>query len=114
VIVELIVKGLNAWQVVLRDNTSFIFRARYDAGLGPPEREETRGRIRERLGALLAEKQMSNVRFEIEDVESLAADPHSGKFRLVVREPANASACAAIGSPSAAQAPTPAPVPVPV
>jgi hypothetical protein len=39
------------------------------------------------MNAILAEKEMSNVRFEIEQVESLAIDPHSGKFRLVVSEP---------------------------
>jgi phenylacetate-coenzyme A ligase PaaK-like adenylate-forming protein len=105
VIVELIVKGLNAWQVVLEDSTSFRFRARYDAGLTPREREETRARIRGQIGALLAEKEMRNVRFEIEDVDALAVDPHSGKFRLVVREPAHARASALPGVPAIATAP---------
>jgi phenylacetate-coenzyme A ligase PaaK-like adenylate-forming protein len=87
VIVELIVKGLNAWQIVLESKTSFRFRARFENGLTRKECDETRARIRERIGAILAEKEMTNVRFEIEEVDSLAIDPHSGKFRLVVREP---------------------------
>jgi phenylacetate-CoA ligase len=86
VIVELIIKGLNAWQIVLESRTSFRFRARYDAGLSEQERLETRERVRARMRALLAEKEMNNVQFEIEEVEAMAVDPKSGKFRLVVRE----------------------------
>lgn len=89
VIVELIVKGLNAWQIVIESKTSFRFRARFDDGLTPHETKATRERIRQDMNAILAEKEMSNVRFEIEPVESLAIDPHSGKFRLVVRESDN-------------------------
>jgi phenylacetate-coenzyme A ligase PaaK-like adenylate-forming protein len=99
VIVELIVKGLKAWQIVLQSKTSFRFRARFDDGLSPGECEATRERIREKMAAILAEKEMGNVRFDIEPVESLAIDPRSGKFRLVVRE--NSSALAASSQPSA-------------
>jgi phenylacetate-coenzyme A ligase PaaK-like adenylate-forming protein len=91
VIVELIIKGLNAWQIVLESKTSFRFRARFEAALTRQECDETRARIRERLGEILAEKEMTNVRFEIEEVQSLAIEPHSGKFRLVVREPEGAT-----------------------
>ena len=89
VIVELIVTGLDAWQIVLVDKTSFRFRARFESGQTPDERRATRERIRAKMHAILAEKDMDNVRFEIEEVDSLAIDPHSGKFRLVVREPAS-------------------------
>lgn len=92
VIVELIVKGLNAWQIVLESRTSFRFRARFDAGLTATEYQETRNLIREKVHAILAGKEMSNVRFEIEEVTSLKIDPHSGKFRLVVRESDSARA----------------------
>jgi phenylacetate-CoA ligase len=88
VIVELIVSGLNAWQIVLESKSSFRFRARFDATLTARECEATRERIREKISAILEEKDMTNVRFEIEEVEKLAIDPYSGKFRLVVREPA--------------------------
>lgn len=87
VIVELIVEGLNAWQIVLKSKTSFGFRARFDAGMTSHERRATHERIRQKLDAILAEKEMNNVRYEIEEVESLPIDSYSGKFRLVVREP---------------------------
>ncbi len=90
VIVELIISGLNAWQIVLQSPTSFIFRARLDSGLSSQARRETHDRIRSRMNALLEEKAMTNVHFEIEEVKELAIDPHSGKFRLVVREPQKA------------------------
>lgn len=87
VIVELIIEGLKAWQVLLLDRTSFRFRARMEDGLTDVARAATLQRIRHRLEAILAEKQMANVRFEIEPVEDLGIDPVSGKFSLVVRQP---------------------------
>ncbi len=86
VIVELIVSGLNAWQIVLESKTSFRFRARLNAGQSAQERQATCERIRDKMNAILAEKEMSNVRFEIEQMETLEIDPKTGKFRLVVRE----------------------------
>lgn len=92
VIVELVVQGLDAWQIVLESRTSFRFRARLEGGLTAPEREETLQRIRDRMAAILAEKEMRNVRFQIDEAESLAIDPRSGKFRLVVREESHRNA----------------------
>lgn len=86
VIVELIIAGLNAWQIVLEGDTSFRFRAKFEEGQTEEEEQETRERISKAMDALLTEKAMENVSFTIEKVEKLNIDPHSGKFRLVVRE----------------------------
>ena len=86
VIVELVIPGLEAWQIVLESKTAFRFRACYQAQLSETERAETQRLIREKMNSLLLEKQMSNVRFTVEEVRSLAPDAFSGKFRLVVRE----------------------------
>jgi putative adenylate-forming enzyme len=88
VIVELVIPGLNAWQVVLESKTSFRFRARLEAGQNEAEQQATKERIMQTMGALLAEKEMENVKFAIEQVDVLEIDKHSGKFRLVVRDPA--------------------------
>ena len=87
VIVELIIKGLRAWQIVLVNRISFRFRAQFENSLSPEEIQATHVRIRQQLNRILAEKEMDQVEFSIEPVESLAVDPHSGKFRLVVRRP---------------------------
>lgn len=111
VIVELMVEGLNAWQIVLESKTSFRFRARLDAGLTAQGRQAACERIRQKMNAILAEKEMGNVRFEIEQVQDLAIDPKTGKFRLVVREPGSGPALPA-RSPvpcSPASAPEPPP-----
>jgi phenylacetate-coenzyme A ligase PaaK-like adenylate-forming protein len=86
VIVEFIVRGLHSWQIVLLDPTSFIFRARFEPGLSHEQKQSTRRQIHEKMSAILAEKEMDNVRFSIEDVETLPNDPFSGKFQLVVRK----------------------------
>jgi phenylacetate-coenzyme A ligase PaaK-like adenylate-forming protein len=85
VIVELVVPGLDGWQIVLETETSFRFRARFAPGLTPAEHEKTRESIRRKLLDILAEKEMSNVQFEIEPVDALAIDPATGKFRLVMQ-----------------------------
>lgn len=92
VIVELVIHGLTAWQIVLENKTAFRFRARLDQALAPGQRERTRECIHEKLTAILAEKNMLNVRFEIEEVDSLPLDPATGKFRLVMREAARSQA----------------------
>lgn len=82
-IVELVIAGLVGWQIVLLGKESFRFLARLDPGLSKPARAETIERIHTKLRAMLLEKAMANVRFEIEPVETLAIDPKTGKFRLV-------------------------------
>lgn len=103
VIVELIIEGLDAWQIVLRSSTSFTFRARLQPGASQEERGETHARIRSRMNALLKEKDMTNVTFDIEEVESLAIDSYSGKFRLVVRETQASPVASAAYEPSREQ-----------
>lgn len=86
VIVELVVLGLNAWQIVVESKTSFRFRARFDSPQSDEERQETMERIRRTLRVILADKDMLNVHFEIEPVKSLEIDPVTGKFRLIMWE----------------------------
>jgi phenylacetate-coenzyme A ligase PaaK-like adenylate-forming protein len=83
-IVELVIAGLVGWQIVLTGDESFQFLARFDPALTSAERERTTERIAAKLREMLLEKEMSNVQFAIEPVESLAIDPDTGKFRLVV------------------------------
>jgi phenylacetate-CoA ligase len=91
VIVEFIVRGLHSWQIVLVDQASFIFRVRFDTGLSHEQKQAARRQVREKMRALLAEKEMDNVRFEIEEADTLPIDPVSGKFRLVVRQSPSAA-----------------------
>jgi len=83
VLVELVVPGLDAWQIALEGDEAFCFRARLDPGLSASGRDECLRLLRARLGSILAEKEMTNVRFRIEEVDALSIDPHTGKFRLV-------------------------------
>lgn len=83
VIAEFYVPGLRAFQVVATGQTSFTFRAQLDRGLDDVQRDQTLGGIHRRLGGLLAQKHMENVCFDIQPVESLRPDPHTGKFNLI-------------------------------
>jgi phenylacetate-coenzyme A ligase PaaK-like adenylate-forming protein len=86
VLVEIVVPGLDAWQIIVEDAVSFRFRARLDPGLSAAGRDECLRLLQARLEAILSEKEMINVRFHIEEVEALTIDPRTGKFRLVLHE----------------------------
>jgi phenylacetate-coenzyme A ligase PaaK-like adenylate-forming protein len=105
VIVELVVSGMHSWQVVLEDDASFRFRVQLEKALTAGQRAETLGAIRRRLDEILAGKEMRNVRFTIEEVDSIPLDPQSGKFRLVVRATAGAETATPAQARSGAEVP---------
>jgi phenylacetate-CoA ligase len=82
---ELLVPGLRSWQIQIVDRTSFVFLARFEANLGPDEKQAIRREIREQLRAILAEKRMQNVDFQIEEIDRLKLDPASGKTRMILK-----------------------------
>jgi len=86
VIVELVIQGLSGWQIVLESKTSFRFRARFERGLTSEQKERTWALIERKLGDILSEKEMRNVQFTIEPVDSLPIDQRTGKFCLVTRD----------------------------
>ncbi len=82
---ELWVPGLKSWQIQLVDRTAFVFRARFDDGRSRDEKQSIRREIRHKLRAILAEKRMDSVDFQIEEVERLTVDPKSGKTRMILQ-----------------------------
>jgi phenylacetate-coenzyme A ligase PaaK-like adenylate-forming protein len=82
---ELLVPGLKSWQIQLVDQTSFVFLARFEANRGRDEKQAVRRQIREQLRAILTEKRMQNVAFQIEEIDRLKLDPVSGKTRMILR-----------------------------
>ncbi|MCZ6785663.1 MAG: hypothetical protein O7E54_00720, partial [Planctomycetota bacterium] len=84
VIVEFYVKGLKAFQLHIVDRDSFRFHVVLDSHLNDVEAANVEREIGERMRALLTQKRMNNVRFEIHRVDELGPDPKTGKFRLIV------------------------------
>jgi phenylacetate-coenzyme A ligase PaaK-like adenylate-forming protein len=82
---ELHVPGLKSWQIQLVDQTSFVFLARFEANRGREEKLAVRREIREQLRAILAEKRMQNVVFQIEEIDRLKVDSASGKTRMILK-----------------------------
>ena len=87
---ELLVPGLNSWQLQLIDQTAFVFRARFDPGRSREQKQAIRIEVRQRLSAILAEKRLDNVRFEIEEIDHLRPDPVTGKTRMILKPQPNA------------------------
>ena len=65
--------------------------AQYDPASSREARLATRREIREKWRRILATKNMSNVTFDVEEVDSLPLDRVTGKFRKVVKSPQDAA-----------------------
>ena len=80
VFVEFFVRGLDAFQIVVTDDESFVFLA-----VVRPDRPqaETVKDIKHRLEEILTTKRMGNVKYTVELIQHLSADPATGKFQLI-------------------------------
>lgn len=89
VFVEFFVHGLEAFQIIVHNATSFTFLAviRKDRA-----RSEIIADIRDRLDDLLAIKRMQNVAYKVEITDHLPVDKLTGKFQLIRTSPSEARA----------------------
>jgi hypothetical protein len=85
IINEFFVPGLRRFQMRVLDVTSFVFCVCLETGMAPERRLATLAAIEHRWREILAQKQLDNVRFRLQEEDDLPVDPKTGKFRLVVR-----------------------------
>lgn len=83
-IVEFYVRGIERFQVLRTGPSSFTFRVKAQADLSLAERERAEREIRYKWDAILAQKNMRNVRHDVQWTDELYHDPNTGKFRLVL------------------------------
>ena len=80
-LVEFYVKGLKKYQIIKKDEQSFIMKAiiaqNYD-------KKEVKDKIKIKMNNLLFEKDMRNIEFRVKEVEKLPPDPETGKFKLII------------------------------
>ena len=74
------VRGLDKLQLVIKDKTSFDFRA----VIAGKDKNRIVDDIGEKLDRLLAEKNFTNVSYSIKVVDDLKADKKTGKFKLIL------------------------------
>ncbi len=86
-IVEFFVRGMERFQVVRTGPAAFTFRVKPQAELRPAEQNRVAREIRAKWDAILAQKNMRNVRYQVEWTDDLCHDPRTGKFRLVETMP---------------------------
>ena len=84
VILSYFVKNVRRHQLQLVDKTRCTLRIRLTEGLDSEQREQTLRQAHAQFGELLAQKEMGKVRYKVEVVDDLPADPKTGKFRLIV------------------------------
>jgi phenylacetate-CoA ligase len=81
---EFLVKHVRRFQLKVESPTACVFRVCLQPGLHDVQRERTIAEVDRRFGALLAQKEMSNVEYRIDVLDELPVDPKTGKFRLIV------------------------------
>lgn len=84
-LVELYIPHLTKFQIHLKNNRSFLFKAQLEPNLSKPEKEKTIKNITKVLQNILKEKNMMKVQFAIELVDLLWVDSKTGKFRLITK-----------------------------
>ena len=67
------------------DADSFLFCVCLESGMSLERRTVTLAAIEQGWREILAQKQLDNVGFRVQEEEELPVDPKTGKFRLVVR-----------------------------
>jgi len=82
-IVEFYVPGIDRFQVQRTSPASFVFRVKPRGTQTAAEQEALLREARLRWQAMLAQKNMRNVRYDVTLTGDLPNDPRTGKFRLV-------------------------------
>ncbi len=84
-LVELYIPNVTNFQIHLINKKHFQFKACLEPNLNKKEQKKTIKNITEILRNILREKNMMNVKYEIQIVDHLWVDPKSGKFRLITK-----------------------------
>ena len=84
-IAGLMVPGVRRFQMQITGPDSFRLLLELEEGLDATGIEAARRGMDNDVRAALVAKELANVRFSIQVVESIPIDPHSGKFRLIVK-----------------------------
>lgn len=82
VFAEFYVKGLKKFQIIKMDELSLIFKAIKETEV---EKNILRKRIKRRFKEILRKKKMNNLNIKIKFVDQLRNDPHTGKFKLIIK-----------------------------
>jgi len=81
---EILVPHVRQFQMRLRDPESFDFAVVLQAGIHQDQKHQALTAARSTLSAILVEKEMHNVRFDVLPVDEIPVDPRTGKFRLIL------------------------------
>jgi phenylacetate-CoA ligase len=81
---EILVPHVRQFQMRLRSPESFEFAVVLQSGIREDQKRDALSAARSTLTAILVEKEMNNVTFEIPTVDEIPVDAKTGKFRLIV------------------------------
>ena len=87
VLLALHVRGVVQYQFVYQGMETFAFRVRFESGLTELQRGQALEQVHSWLQQTLAEKGFErSVRFTVDEVDRIPADPRTGKVRMVIDE----------------------------
>jgi phenylacetate-CoA ligase len=83
-IVEIYIKGLKQFQLKITGDQSFEFYVVLENQLTRSERHNSIKLVEEKWDLILKEKEMSNVKYTVLEVDELFVDKKTGKFKLII------------------------------
>ncbi len=83
-VAQILVPHVRQYQMRLRSLESFDLAVVLQPGINEDQKREALAIADSQLRAILADKAMENVTFEIPIVDKIAVDPKTGKFRMIV------------------------------
>ena len=86
IINEIFVKGVTRFQMQITGASSFSFLICVEANLDEAERAIAAAGVRARLAEILAQKNLSNVTFEVRIVPDIPLNERTRKFQLIVNQ----------------------------
>jgi phenylacetate-CoA ligase len=78
---SIVIEGMDKFQVIIRDNTSFDFTLTYKPN---QDKAVVNNRVIECLNKILKDKKMTKVRYSIVEVDNIIPDVTTGKYKAVV------------------------------
>src|SRR5258708_642793 len=85
IIGEFYVEHLTSFQFHILDKKSFVYKATLEKNITEIEKKQVIKDIEKNLKNILREKMMTKVKFTIEIVNQIWADPKTGKFKLITQ-----------------------------
>jgi len=81
-----LIDNIDKFQIHIKSKEKFILKVSLKPDISKKEVQQTIYKVTQKMRAILDEKLMTHVKFDVDIVNTLWADQKTGKFRLIAKE----------------------------